>query len=163
MSENGKRACKATTKAGSPCPSPPLTDEDFCLAHSPAETRASLGFSGEAGKLGGRPRKPSTLEMYRERFEAEHAEWWNVLAKAREAKRAIVVGTGPKARVEYVDDIPTQLAAFREVMDRVFGKPKQAVDVADVTPNRWDDKSVAEIEAYLQGVDDVRAKERVEE
>lgn len=160
MSDNGKRACKATTKAGEPCSSPPLKDSELCLSHD-EEARGKARFSGPQANSG-RPRKPSTIELYRERFEAEQAEWWAVLAKAREAKRAVVVGNGPKARIEYVEDLPTQLAAFREVMDRIFGKPKQAVDVADVTPNRWDDKSVAEIEAYLQGVDDSRAKERVE-
>ena len=61
----------------------------------------------------------------------------------------MVVGTGPKARVETVPDIPTRMRAANAVLDRVYGKAKQSVDVAEVTPNRFADKSIEEIDAEL--------------
>jgi hypothetical protein len=153
---NGRRACQANTKAGEPCPTPALADLDLCPGHAPGEAKERLGFGGSHG--GGRPRKVRTDEVYRERLEAERDEWWEVLAQAREAMRAVVVGTGPKARVEQVPDHATRLAAFREIHNRVYGRPKQAVDVTEVTENLAANMTAEELDAELAKMDEGYAR-----
>lgn len=125
-----KRRCKGTTRAGKACSAYPLTDSDFCLAHSDEERRASVGFTGEAGKLGGRPRKPRVVDVLREKVEDEIEEWLEPLYEARKATKHVVVGNGPTAHVEEVPDIPTRLAATREVIDRTHGKARQSVELS---------------------------------
>jgi hypothetical protein len=51
------------------------------------------------------------------------------LYEARKATRHVVVGNGPTAHVEEVPDIPTRLAAAKEVMDRTHGKSKQVNEI----------------------------------
>lgn len=43
-----------------------------------------------------------------------------------DAERAVVVGTGPKARVEIVPDMELALKAIREIYDRAEGRPSRA-------------------------------------
>lgn len=124
------RRCHAITKAGKACKAYPVEGTDHCLAHSDAETRASVGFVAEAGILGGRPPAPRAVDLVRERVEAEIEEWYQVLLDARGAMKAVVVGHGDDAEIEHVPDHPVRLAAFREVMDRAYGKPKQATEVS---------------------------------
>lgn len=124
------RRCLGITKAGTPCKAAPLKVTDHCLAHSDAETRGSVGFTPEAGKLGGRPAAPKAVDLIRERVETEIEEWYSVLIEARDAQRAVVVGSGEHAEVEYVPDHTVRLAAFREAMDRAYGRPKQAQEVS---------------------------------
>jgi hypothetical protein len=123
------RRCQGTTKRGAPCRAKPLTGSDYCVAHSDAETRASMGFTPDAGKLGGRPPNPRPAEILRQRIEADIDKWYDVLIEAREAERAVVVGHGEHAEVEMVPEYGTRLAAFREALDRAWGKPKQATEI----------------------------------
>lgn len=130
MPPTDKRACKGTTRAGKPCKAPPLHGGDFCMAHADAKTRESAGFIARNGKQG-RPRKPTVIEAIREKVEAQADE---VVAKlwhmANNAERAVVVGTGPQARVEIVPDHDLRLKALRELLDRSHGKPKQATEIS---------------------------------
>lgn len=124
-----KRACSATTKAGTPCQSPPLAGTELCMAHSPAKVRESRGFVADNGKAG-RPRSPRAVDVLRERIEqdidAVIAPLWEALA----AEKSVVVGNGPSAHVESVPDLPTRIAAARELLDRGYGKPKQATELS---------------------------------
>lgn len=124
---DAKPRCKATTKAGGDCKAAPLTDSEFCLAHSDAETRRSMGFVGENG---GRPRKPRLSELYAEVAEEMRDEIREVLKRGLKAQRAVVVGNGPSAHVEEVEDIPTQLKTAAEIADRTDGKPRQSVEMS---------------------------------
>jgi hypothetical protein len=67
------RRCKSTNKAGGPCGAPPLLDGDHCSAHDRMRPDADRFGSPEqtqaAGRLGGRPRKPSAAELARRRLE----------------------------------------------------------------------------------------------
>lgn len=155
QAQASKRSCTGTTKTGTPCQAHPLKDADTCLAHSDQETRGSISFGGKQPG-GGRPRKPRAVDIWRAKVEAEADQWWSVLTDARSAQRGVVVGDGEHARVEYVDDHPTRLKAFKEAMDRVFGKPMQYVDVTGRTDESEVDREIAQ----LLGEMDARDPER---
>jgi hypothetical protein len=101
------------------------------MAHSDAETRASVGFVPEAGRLGGRPRNPSVIDRLREKVEAQSDEivskLWDLVENAT---RTVVVGTGPNAYTEVVPDNDLRLKALRELLDRSHGRPKQATEIS---------------------------------
>jgi hypothetical protein len=121
--------CKATTKAGNACKSTSVQDNGFCFSHQPAEVRESKGFSAEAGHLGGRPRRPRLSELYAEVAEEKREEIRAVLDRGLQAKRSVVVGNGPTAHVQEVEDIPTQLKTVAEITDRTDGKARQSVEL----------------------------------
>lgn len=136
--------CSQTTKAGAPCRARPLKGADTCLAHSDQETRGSISFGG-AQPGGGRPKSPRVVDVLRERLEAEADAWLKVLTDAREAERGVVVGDGEAARVEFFEDHPTRLKAFREVFDRGYGKPMQFHDVTSRADESTVDREIAEL------------------
>jgi hypothetical protein len=122
-------ACTIPTKAGKPCKAaPPHPGRDYCLAHAPATERESTGFRADNGSAG-RPAKPRTVDLVRERIEAEIDDWLKVLEDAREAVSTIVVGTGPNVRTAVVPDFNARLKAFQVAFDRGYGRPKQTADV----------------------------------
>lgn len=123
-----ERRCKATTKDGQPCKAAPLRDGDFCLAHADEETRESTGFVAANGK-GGRPKNPRVIDVLRERLEERIDDVIGPLFDALEADRGIAVGNGPSARVEYMTDHATRIAAVRELLDRVYGKPRSTTEI----------------------------------
>lgn len=125
---DAKPRCKATTKDNAPCKAAPLTDSDFCLSHSGQEMRESLGFGGPQ-EGSGRPRKPRVSEIYAEVAEEMREEIREVLKRGLTATRSVVVGNGPTAHVEEVEDIPTQLKTASDLADRTDGKPRQAVEI----------------------------------
>ncbi|HWT24524.1 MAG TPA: hypothetical protein VN213_13545 [Solirubrobacteraceae bacterium] len=45
------------------------------------------------------------------------------------AERGVVVGSGDDATVEFVADHAIRIAAARELLDRAYGKPRQATEV----------------------------------
>lgn len=123
-----KRACKSKTKAGKACSRPPVTGTEFCIAHSPKELRDKKGFGG-AQPGSGQPRKPRLVETLREKVEAEIEDWIRPFYEGQTATRHVVVGNGPSAHVEEVVDIPTRMAASREIFDRIEGKPRQTTEL----------------------------------
>lgn len=112
----GKARCTATTKAGTPCKAPPLDGTKLCMSHSPAETRESLGFVADNGK-GGRKPNPRAVDVLRERLEERIDEVLNPLFDALAAE------------VDYGPDHRTRITAVRELLDRVYGKPKQVSEI----------------------------------
>jgi hypothetical protein len=127
-----KRTCTGTTKAGNPCKSNPIDGHDTCIAHATDEVKASKGFGG-AQEGGGRPKTPRITDVYAEELHrrvGEHVEdlIGRLLAIALDAERTVVVGTGPNARTEIAPDQALQLAALRELHDRVLGRPKQTTE-----------------------------------
>ena len=75
--EVAQKRCKATTRAGKPCTAWPLKGGKFCLAHSDAVTRASVRFTPEAGKLGGRPAVPKATDIQRQLVEDNILVLWS--------------------------------------------------------------------------------------
>lgn len=147
-----KRRCAGTTQAGKPCRAEPRKGRETCLAHASQEERQSAGFGGPQPGAG-RPPRPRVIDLYRERVAAEADEWWQVLTDAREAQRAVVVGDGEHARLEFYDDHPTRLKAFRESHDRVFGKPMQFVDATVRADESEVDREIQELLAEMDARD----------
>jgi hypothetical protein len=124
-----KNRCTAKTKKGARCKNAAQRG-DRCLAHVPRKVREAAGFGGpQPGS--GRPKKPRAVDVLRQRIEEDIDRWLQPLEDGLVAQRGIVVGDGPTAHVEYVEDHPTQIKAHREAFDRAFGRPTQPV--ADVT------------------------------
>ena len=122
--------CSAQTKRGTPCKANALKDTDppVCMAHSDEEVQESAGFGG-AQPGSGRPRKPTSIDFLREWFQEHEGALLDTLTEALTAQRGVVVGNGPSAELEMVPDHETRLRAFREALDRFYGRPRQAVEV----------------------------------
>jgi hypothetical protein len=112
----------------------------------------SSGFIASNGKAG-RKKKPTPTEALRERVEGEIDKWIVPFEEGLSAERALVVGTGPEAHIETVPDIPTRMKAAESVLDRLYGRAKRQVDVADVTHQRLAEMSEEEITAKLLEID----------
>lgn len=130
-----KRQCHGTTKAGRPCKVAPLTGSDYCRAHDPelpAESRFGSPEQARAAATGVVRKAPRVIELLAAKAEAEEEaeRLWRVISEALDADRGVVVGNGPTAHVDFVADHPTRLAAFREFIDRVDGKPRQKTEVS---------------------------------
>lgn len=142
MSE--KPRCKATTKKGKSCRAPVLSAEtkidghavsgEHCRAHDPvlpAELRlGSPAQAAVAGAKGGAAGKhPRFTEMLREAVAAEVEDFFAPYREALQATQAVVVGNGPSATVELVPDFRTRLMAMDKLLDRLEGKPRQAMEL----------------------------------
>lgn len=119
-----KRVCKAKTKAGKQCKARPLTDSDVCMSHSDAQTKKEMGF-----EHAGRPRRPREIELIQEVAEEFKGKLRQVYTDGLSATRHVVVGNGPEAHVEEVPDMPQRLKTAAEILDRLHGKPRQAVEM----------------------------------
>lgn len=123
-----KRTCKGTTKAGKPCRAYAVGDTDRCMAHSPKNLQEKVGFGG-AQEGAGRPPNPRYVDILRRRLEERADKYLDVLEDAIEAEKAIVVGAGESASLEFVPDHVVRLRALAELLDRAYGKPRQATEV----------------------------------
>jgi hypothetical protein len=123
-----KRACAGITKKGTRCKAPPLKDSDFCLAHAEEKTREKAGFGGSQ-EGAGRPPKPKATEVMKERVEEKIDDVLKPLFDGLTARRAVVVGQGPGAHIEIVDDAQTRIRASESILDRVYGRPKQMTEI----------------------------------
>jgi hypothetical protein len=147
-----KRTCKAKTKAGKPCRGHPLEGTDFCIAHSDEITKGKLGFGG-AQPGSGQPRKPRPHELSQrlmeENLAAVERPYWKALGYDIVAKgdgsglelvelehggaREVAAFKG-EVYVSDVEDLAAQMTAAEKLKDRIYGKPKQEVQVAGDLP-----------------------------
>lgn len=109
-----------------------------CLGHLIASVRpekimARHGFDPRAGaKLGGRPRKPTAIELLRQKVEEEFGldavlqPYFDALVGA---VKPVVVGNGAHAHVVDYEDLGAKMAASDKILDRVYGKPKQQTEI----------------------------------
>lgn len=121
--------CSSLTRKGQPCKAHPVLGTDKCMAHQDEEAKQSMGFGG-AQEGAGRPPKPSAADFLREWFQEHEGEILDAMTNALRAERAVVVGNGPKARIEMVPDNGEQMRAVREAFDRYFGRPRQEVEIS---------------------------------
>jgi hypothetical protein len=101
------------------------------MAHQPKEVIESRGFGG-AQPGSGRPRRPRAVDVLREQVEERLEEVLAPLWDGLEAEKAVVVSGGQHEPgfVEYVTDMPTRLRAAADILDRVYGRPKQTTEIA---------------------------------
>lgn len=142
-----RRRCAGTTKKGQPCKAMPLKGRDTCLAHSDPDTRASVGFVPEAGKLGGRPRIPRPTEVLREIVESDVLAFIEPELRILGLEVAYDEDDRPRLRrregggaklyasskdgdtvVSSYEDLAAMAAAANRIFDRVYGRPRQAVE-----------------------------------
>lgn len=104
--------CKATTKKGDPCKNAAIDGKGVCIAHLSSEDKQALGFGG-AQEKGGREKKPRLIDVLRreveERMNEITAPFWEGLKS-----------DNPKIAME----------SARELLDRTYGRPTQAVEVS---------------------------------
>jgi hypothetical protein len=122
------RRCTGTTRRGTPCKATPRGDTGLCNAHSPKETQDSAGFGGPQPGAG-RPRKPRVVDVIRERIEQDMEPVIAALVDALSADRGVVVGAGESAELELIPDHAARIAAARELLDRAYGRARQALEV----------------------------------
>jgi hypothetical protein len=140
------RRCKGNTKAGKRCKARPLRGRNHCSAHDPDTPRSNRFGSPEqaatAGAAGGRPKKPRATEILRDRVENDVDRWVQPFEEALAAEAPVVVGTGKHATLEMVTDHGTRMRAAIAVLDRVYGRPKQATEISGPDGNpieiTWD-------------------------
>jgi hypothetical protein len=161
-----KRICKATNAKGAPCGANPLrpgtiiegiaVSGDYCRQHD-QDLPDSARIGGATPGAGRKP-KPHVVDIIRERIEERSGEVLDALWAALKAERAVVVGNGPTAHVELVSDHPTRIAAARELLDRAYGRTRQANEVVVITKDAFEqvlaelEADVAELEARDQPV-----------
>ena len=155
--------CPATTKAGTPCKAKIGTvlirgktyRLKTCVMHAPEPIRRELGVTGGAIPGSGRKPKPTASSILRERFEAEADRYLRPLEEALVANKAHVVGNGGSAHLEFTEDLALRLNAMRELLDRIYGRPKQVTEISGhegqpievVVPN--DEERAKEVAAIL--------------
>jgi hypothetical protein len=148
------RRCTGKTKAGKRCKAYALhgTKPPRCLAHADEKERERLRFGG-AQPGAGRPAKPRPSAVARKLIEENTAAvlrpYWLTLGYDVEAtgeglKLVAVEGGGAKlhttgsgrVRVSAHADLEAMMRAAERLQDRVYGKPKQTVDVDLDADNR---------------------------
>ena len=138
-----KRQCRGTTKKGLPCKAPPLkpgTEIDgvfvmgeHCRTHDPNLPDSARLQRAQPGA--GRPKNPRVVDVIRERIEEKADQWFEVLDDARTAMKVVgVAGEGEFAEPIEVEDHMVRLKAFKEAMDRTYGRARQEITGADGAP-----------------------------
>lgn len=151
MSEKAKRCGELsgnTGKTGKPCGAWPLKGQKTCLAHADADTRASVGFVADAGKLGGRPRVPTATELMRKVVEENVAKilaphfralGYELKIDGDKIDLVEIPGGGVKlhgeskdgiVKVSEFEDLAAMIAAAERLFDRALGRPKQATEIS---------------------------------
>lgn len=152
-----KRNCKAKTKKGKACGAAPLkpgtvldgvsVSGDYCRQHDPKlPDSARIGGAQEGA---GRPRLPKPTEIMR-RLVEEHVEvvlaphfrtlGYDVERDKKSGELQIVAAPNGGAKIfgeskegainfTDVDDLGAHIAAAEKLLDRIYGRPKQATEL----------------------------------
>ena len=145
--------CTGTKVDGRPCGAWALKGSERCSAHplDPGSARFHFGSpeqAREAGRKGGRPRLPTPTEVARELVEANivailkpHFAVLGYQVEVGEEGVALVPLEGGGAKLfgesrdgviqasEY-EDLGAQIAAADKLLDRIYGRPKQAAEIS---------------------------------
>jgi hypothetical protein len=93
------------------------------------------------------------VDVIREDIERRIGSINEALREAMQAERPVVVGNGPVARMEMVPDWPTRIMAMRELLDRGYGRPRQASEVTVITQDDIE-QAIERMEAEVAGLGD---------
>ena len=160
--------CAGTNKRGEPCRAPALKGREHCATHAP-DLPESQRFRGGPKPGAGRPRIPKPTELARQLVETHvvtllrpHFRTLGLmlnddLTTQPLPRGAVVVHQGEATTIE---DLGAQIAAAEKLLDRVYGKPRQAVEhtgkddgpieVAAVDLRGLDDDELAQLQWLLE-------------
>jgi hypothetical protein len=140
-----RRRCKSKTKAGRRCRAAPLKGRETCSAHDrmrPDEDRfGSPLFSARAG-ASAKPHKPhphdEMLRLAEEHARVILAPLFRTLGlelhddgTVSSCPGAVIIAKHEgKVFPSEVPDLAAQMAAARDLLDRVYGRPRQALELA---------------------------------
>ena len=160
------RQCTGTTRAGAPCRAAPLKGRETCSAHdplSPAETRfGGVQQASRAGARGGAAgRRPRVVDVIRERIEDDIEPVISALVDALTADRGVVVGQGENATVESVPDHDARIKAARELLDRAYGRARQALEHTGSEGGPIEVKDTAALDLRKLSNDELKELERL--
>ncbi len=156
MAEEKRKRCGELSgnlnQKGEPCGAYVRKGRTTCISHASKAEQAEAGFGGaENGRKGGEARRvPKLTELLRQRVEEQADEILNKLFEMMDAQRAVVVGTGPKAHVEFVPDMELALRAIREIYDRAEGRPKSVSEFKGEVTHRNAEKIDREVERLTE-------------
>lgn len=143
---------KKGKRKGQVCGRATYENTDACWGHQSKEVKASKGFGGsDVGKLGGRPKLEDPFDVAREAVR-QHAELliaphfkalgYDIRIELtkdgpilhldkREDGAAKLYGESKDGVIvpSSIEDIGAQIAAAEKILDRLFGKPRQAVEM----------------------------------
>lgn len=125
-----KRQCHGTNRNGEPCKAAPLKGENWCRPHHPETPETDPFKTGRVPNCGRKP-VPKVTDILRERVEAEVERVVRPLFDALDAEAALVVGgNSADARLEFAPDHKVRLQAVRDLLDRIYGKPRQSQEIS---------------------------------
>lgn len=155
--QDTRRRCRGRTKADEPCGAPPLrpgtvvegveASGEWCRCHEPSLPSRTPLTHEDRVRGGEATRRLKPTEVLRERVEAEIDRWLRPYEEALAADRALVVGTGPKARVEVVPDLPTRMKAAEAVLNRLYGTATSRSEFSGTVTER---RSEAELDREIE-------------
>lgn len=144
--KQSKRKCHGRTVKGTPCRATPLrkgteiggvkVKGKHCRRHDPdIPDSARFGTKEQAkaaGDMGGRPRKPRPDDVLRQRIEENIDRWLQPLEDALGQGKPVQMWDGDerKHHIEFVPDPALAMKAMKFAFERVYGKPRQAIDLA---------------------------------
>lgn len=132
------RTCGETTNAGNPCSAKCGTivvkgkryQLKTCTMHASAPIKKALGIHHSQYKGQGRKKNKTALDLVRERIEGEAERYLQPLEDALTALKAVVVGNGASAHLEYTEDLALRVDTAFKILDRVYGRPKQITELS---------------------------------
>lgn len=150
---NTRRNCAATNKAGNPCRAAPLKGQDHCLAHGNRPDPYRFGSPEWSARAGAsdKPRVPNVMEAARALVEAhamimlkpylralgfEVDDMGDLLLDEQGRPQmgigAVHVGRDKEGGVfaSNVEDLASQVVVVERLLDRLYGKPKQATEIS---------------------------------
>lgn len=132
--------CSRLTNAGNPCQmtSAVVTIRGkryklkTCVMHAPEAIKKELGVHYTSARNQGRKKKKTALDLVRERIEEEAERYLQPLEDAMVALKAVVVGNGSSAHLEYTEDLALRVDTAFKILDRVYGRPKQITELSGI-------------------------------
>lgn len=165
--------CNSDKKNGDPCGQRAVNVRlkgkiyklETCIMHASPAIRKHLDLitppTGRANT--GRKKTPTPHSILKARFEADADRYLKPLEDALTAMKAVVVGNGASAHIEFTEDLALRISAVEKMLDRIYGRPKQQLEhtgsdghaIEVNVPS--DDKRVQDVAAVLAQVGAVPA------
>lgn len=136
MATKKKARCTGkSVRTGKRCKAAPLKGTKRCAAHPLEPDSARFGSpeqAREAGLQGGRPPKPRPDDILRQRIEDDIDKWLAPLEAALIDGKPMLMWDGQERvhKIEFVPDPKLGMQAMKLAFERVYGKPRQSIELA---------------------------------